>query len=35
MVNKNAEKLYRDVKKYPVMLYIGKSITNDEVLFVF
>ena len=32
MVNKNAEKLYRDVKKYPVMLYIGKSITNDEVL---
>ena len=32
MVNKNVEKLYRDIKKYPVMLYVGKHITNDELL---
>lgn len=32
MVNKKVEKLYRDVKKYPVLLYVGKNITNDEVL---
>ena len=32
MVNKNVEKLYRDIKKYPIMLYVGKNITNDELL---
>lgn len=32
MINKNVEKLYRDIKKYPIMLYVGKNITNDELL---